>query len=764
MNANIILLFFTFLILAGCSNDQVKNTYNERAEQILLGLSTDEKLAQLKNYSFATIEHFVGTYGEVNHDSLKKYFPFGIGGINLGRDLEPEMYIKIANSIQEYNKTTRHKIPAMLIGEGLHGLMLRGATMYPQAIALGCSWDPVLLEQVYSATAAEASARGVKQLLSPVLDLARDPRFGRTEEMYSEDPYLAAMCGKAAVLGFQGRTEFPDSNHVAATLKHFVGHGQPEGGRNVAPVNISTYDLLNEHVYPFEVCIQAGVMSVMPSYNEINGLPNHGNKWLLNDLLCNQLSFNGLITADQNAIDEMFLTHSIVGSKAEAGKLALECGVDIDLRYRTGTYDEIKPLFDSGLIDIKHLDRAVKHLLILKLQLGLFEAKPADVNKLKEVNQCRKHIGLALESAEKSLVLLKNQGNVLPVDTLKLKTIAVIGPLAKGAHFGGYTAEPRHGVDVLEGIEQFSNKKFNVLYAEGCKIAKEESSFWHDNVQTPNDEELDKKLIAEAVKIARQSDVIILAIGETVSFCREAWGENHLGDRDDLNLLGRQDELVRELQKTQKPIVVLMFGGRPLSFNYVNETCPAIIQVFYPGQQGGNAIANVLFGRVNPSGKLSVTIPKSVGQIPCNYNRKPSRKRSYIYNVGSKPLYPFGFGLSYTNYVYSEMEVDKSQFHENDTVKVSVKVTNNGKMFGEEIVQLYIRDVVSAGVRPIMELKDFARVPLHPGETKSVVFYIHKAKLAYYNPQLKKVTDPGKFEIMIGSSSIDLQSAEIELN
>lgn len=730
-----------------------------RADLLLKQMTLGEKATQMRNCQYVKIQSYVSPDGIVNVDSLKKYFPDGVGGINVALDLEPEVYVNVVNSIQDYNlKNTRLAIPAMCIGEGLHGFMSNRATMYPQAIALGCTWDTVLLEKLFGATALEASARGVKQLLSPVLDLGRDPRFGRIEEMYSEDAYLAGACGRSAVYGFQGRNGVIDSIHCASTLKHFLGHGSPEGGRNLAPVYMSTFDILNDQLLPFAMCVEAGARGVMPSYNEINGLPNHGNKWLLQDILRKELGFNGLITADQNAIDVMYTTHAIVPSYADAAKLAIECGVELDLQYMTGTYNLIEELVTTGQLDIKYVDAAVKRQLTLKFELGLFENCKADINHTKEVTNCEAHKAIALEAAEKSTVLLKNENNTLPFDASKIKKVAVIGPLADDVHFGGYTSEPRRGVSVLDGIKAYGEGKFDVVFAEGCKIAKEQSSFWRDDVQTPNDEASDLKLIDEAVKAAKNSDVIVLAIGETVSFSREAWGENHVGDRENLDLLGRQDLLVDKLLKTGKPVVALMFGGRPLSFNYVNENVPAIFQVFYPGQEGGHALANLIFGDVNPSGKLGTTIPKSVGNLPCFYAHKPSRFRSYVYNVGENNLYPFGYGISYTNYQYGKPVIDQTEITISGSVKVSVDVTNSGSVAGEEVVQLYIRDKISSGVRPVKELKDFSRVALQPGQTKTVTFTVTPDKLAFYNLKSKKVVEPGEFEAMVGPNSQDVQT------
>jgi beta-glucosidase len=737
------------------SQDHVTKA-NQKAKQLLDKLTLEEKIAQLILPSHPVVQTFISGEGVISVDSLEKYFPHGVGGLNIDRNLPPETYVKVANSIQKYNQTRRVWVPALFVGEGLHGFMSRGATVFPQAIALGCTWDMDLLERLYSTAALEASARGVKMFLTPVLDIGREPRFGRIEEMYSEDTYLTAECGKAAVYGFQGRDGIPGPNQVAATLKHFVGHGIPEGGRNVAPVNISPYDLLNDHVAPFEACLEAGALAIMPSYNEINGVPNHGNQWLMNDILREKLGFKGVVIADQNAIDEMYRTHFSAQDAPDAALKAIHSNIDIDLRYTKGTFDHLDYLVSSGQLDEAVINRAVERVLTLKYIVNLFEKPFADASHMLKVTNSSEHKKIALEAAEKAMVLLKNEGNLLPLQSGKYKKVAVIGPNAKGVHFGGYTAEPRHGVDVLDGISQYAKGKFEVVYAEGCKIAKEESSFWRDDVHTPNDEASDLKLIKEAVDIAKTSDVIILAIGENVSFSREAWGENHLGDRDDLDLLGRQDLLVQSLLKTGKPIVALVFGGRPLSFNYVAENVPAIFQCFYLGQEGGHAVANIIFGETNPSGKLATTIPVSVGQIPCFYSRKPSRMRSYIYHPGSKPLYAFGHGLSYTTFEYANLRSQKDTIAMGESNIFWVDITNTGNKPGEEIVQMYIRDVVSEGVRPILELKGFDKVLLKPGETKTVAFKINPEKLEYYNPKLEKTIEKGQFNVFVGPNSFEL--------
>lgn len=713
MKLRLISLLCLSISISTLAQTQKKSDIDIKVENLISKMTLQEKKMQLQIRSFDGFKKFLKENGEMNSDSLTKYYPNGIGGLGIDINLEPEIYIKVLNSFQKWSTSRGQKIPIEFIGEGLHGYMARGATVFPQAIALGSTWDPELAERIYTVAALEASSRGIVQVYAPNLDLAREPRFGRTEEMFSEDPYLVAMMGNAEVNGFQGRSAKPDRNHVATTLKHYVGHGQPEGGRNTAPINISNYDLLNNDIFPFEYIIKhANPVSLMPSYNEIGGIPNHANPWLIKDVLRKQLGFKGFITSDQSAIEQIHALHSFAKSDSEAAKIAIENTIDLDLQFNTGPFNALDILVKSGQLEEKYINESLRKFLKFKYEMGLFDNPYADVAKMKAVTNTPENKKLALEAAEKALILLKNENNILPLDNKKIKTLAVIGPLAKGAHFGGYSAEPRHGIDVLEGLIAYAGKDFKVTYAEGCKLALEESSFWKDKVQTPNTIADDKRLIQEAVKVAKESDVIVLAIGETVAFSREAWGENHLGDRASLELLGLQNELVTELLATGKPIVAVLFGGRPLAINEIKKNVPAILQAFYLGQEGGQALANVLFGKVNPSGKLAITMPKSAGELPAYYNRQPSRMRSYIYE-NNEPIYPFGFGLSYTTYSYGKPTLDKTTISKTENITLTIPVTNTGKVAGEETVQLYIRDEISSGSRPIMELKDFTKVKLN---------------------------------------------------
>jgi beta-glucosidase len=758
-------ILLSFLISISTLAQAQKNPdIDTKVENLISKMTLQEKKMQLQIRSFDGFKKFLKENGEMNADSLTKYYPNGIGGLGIDINLEPEIYVKVLNSFQKWSTSRGQKIPIEFIGEGLHGYMARGATVFPQAIALGSTWDPELAERIFTVAALEASSRGVVQVYAPNLDLAREPRFGRTEEMFSEDPYLVAMMGNAEVNGFQGRSAKPDRNHVATTLKHFVGHGQPEGGRNTAPINISSYDLMNNDLFPFEYIIKhANPVSLMPSYNEIGGVPNHANPWLIKEILRKQLGFKGFITSDQSAIDQIHRLHSFAKSDSEAGKIAIENTIDLDLQFNTGSYDALDTLVKSGRLEEKYVNESLRKFLKFKYEKGMFDNPYADVTKMKAVTNTPENKKLALEAAEKAIVLLKNENTLLPLDSKKIKTLAVIGPLAKGVHFGGYTAEPRHGIDVLDGIIAYAGKDIKVTYAEGCKLALEESSFWADKVQTPNAIADDKRLIQEAVEVAKQSDVIVLAIGETVAFSREAWSETHLGDRSSLELLGLQNELVTALLATGKPIVAVLFGGRPLAINEIKKNVPAVLQAFYLGQEGGTALANVLFGKVNPSGKLAITMPKSTGELPAYYDRQPSRMRSYVYEV-NEPLFPFGFGLSYTTYSYGKPTLDKTSISKTENIMVTVPVSNTGKVAGEETVQLYIRDVVSSGSRPIMELKDFTKIKLNAGETKNISFTITPEKLMFYNYKLEKVLESGDFKVMVGPNSANVQTVKFTVN
>lgn len=735
----------------------------KRVADLLGRMTLDEKIAQLQGYrsddpqAWDAQGNFVGGKDAARLDRGAGSF-FSTAGLQPGQffRLTPRQAAQRTNAIQKYlTEKTRLGIPGFVFGEALHGFMSPGATSFPQAIALGGTWDPALLEQIFTATALEASARGTRQVLSPVLDLARDPRWGRTEECYGEDPYLVAQMAKAAIFGLQGRASAIDQHHVAVTLKHFAGHGQPEGGRNIAPVNYSEREFRETHLYPFEAAVrQANARSIMASYNEWDGVPNHVNHKLLTEILRGEWGFRGFVMSDGGGLDVLVENHHVAASVAQAGLLSLEAGLDYDLSSK-GAFTNLAEAVQAGRISEEVINRPVRNILRVKFECGLFENPFADVDLVEKVTNSPAHKALALKAAHEAMVLLKNDRQVLPFDAAKIKTLAVIGPNAADIHLGGYSAVPMQGVSVLAGLRDFAGTSIAVRYAEGCKLTLNKECNWRVN-ENPilSSPEEDRKLIAEAVQVAEQSDAVVLVLGNNELLDREAWSEEHLGDADSLDLVGRQNELAAAVLATGKPVAVLLVNGRPLSINEIAAHAPAIVECWYLGQETGRAVADVLFGKVNPSGKLTVTIPRSVGQLPCYYDHKPSRFRAYV-ATDSTSLFPFGFGLSYTTFEYQGLMVTPAAIAPNGTAEVSIEVVNTGTRPGDEIVQLYLHALASLPTRPVLELKDFARVTLAPGASRTVSFTLTPEKLAALGMDMKPVVQPGDFEVIVGRSSVD---------
>jgi beta-glucosidase len=724
---------------------------DERVADLLKRMTLEEKVAQL------TCLWPRGS--DIPLDALKN----GIGQIARQQEHKgPRESALFANSVQKYLvENTRLGIPAIFHDEILHGHMAQGSTSFPQPIALASSWDLDLINKVFTAAALETRARGGQQVLGPNLDLGREPRWGRTEETYGEDPYLVSRMGVAVIKAIQGRGPGVDNEHVIATAKHFAAHGQPEAGANVGPANFSERTLREVFLPSFEAAVkEAGVMSVMASYNEIDGVPSHMNHWLLQKILRDEWGFKGHVVADYYAIAQLQDLHHVAATKAEAAKLALEAGVDIELP-EPQAYPDLIELVKAGKISEATIDRAVARNLRAKFLVGLFENPYVDPDRAVAVTNSAAHQALAAEAARRSIVLLKNENNLLPLDRTRLKTLAVIGPNAAAVHLGGYSDNPGRGVSVLQGIKDKAGAGLNVVYAEGCKITKEGGN-WFADTSNPGDEGEDRKLIAEAVETAKSADVALLVLGGNEDTNKEAWADNHLGDRDSLELFGRQNDLVREVLATGKPTIVMLINGGPLAINYVAANVPAILEGFYLGQETGVAVADVLFGDYNPAGKLPISFPRSVGQLPIYYYQKPSGRRGYLF-ADKSPLFPFGHGLSYTTFSYSKPAISPAQITPNGQAKVSVAVTNTGKRAGDEIVQLYIHDLVSSVTRPVIELKDFKRISLQPGETKTVEFTITPDKLWFYDLNMKRVVEPGTFEIMVGPSSVQHQAVKLDI-
>jgi beta-glucosidase len=693
----------------------------------------------------------------------------GAGSVYGGGDRlmhNPRRTVQRNDSVQKYMvERTRLGIPVFIFAEALHGFMAAGATSFPQAIALGSTWDTPLVERVFTVAGQEASARGVRQVLSPVLDLARDPRWGRFEECYGEDPYLVSRMGMAAVFGLQGRGPTIDQEHVAVTLKHFAGHGQPEGGRNIAPVNYSEREFRTNHLYPFEMAVKvAHAHSLMASYNEWDGVPNHVNHKLLTGILRDEWGFNGFVMSDGGGIDVVYEDHLAAAGPAEAGVLAIEAGVDYDLGGKGRCFSTLAEEERASKVSMAAIDRAAAGILRVKFLCGMFDHPYVDPDLAARVTHTDEHKALARKAADEAMILLKNEGHVLPFDPARIKTLAVIGPDAAEVHLGGYSAVPMEGVSVLEGIRNFAGSSFKVTYAEGCKLTANHESGWMAEVNpVMNDAADDSRLMDEAVAVAVKADAIVLVLGENELLRREAWNENHLGDRDTLDLVGRQEELARAILATGKPVAVLLINGGPLTVNYLQAHAPAIIEGWYLGEETGDAVADVLFGKVSPSGRLTVTFPRSVGQLPDYYDHKPSRFRDYVLS-DSTPLYPFGYGLSYSTFGYSNLRVEPAMISAGNTASVSVDVRNIGAMRADEVVQLYIHAVVSLPTRPVEELKDFTRITLDPGETRTVTFALTPDKLEAFDLQMKRRVQPGDFEILVGKSSVDVLKSTLRVD
>lgn len=732
----------------------------QRTADLLSRMTLEEKIAQMSLLSWAA----EAILEEGNLDRWQAAFKHGVGAVSrLGLHRTPRATALFYNQVQKFLlEQTRLGIPAFAIDEVLHGLMAQGSTSFPQAIGLASTWNPDLVQEVFTATARETRARGGNYALTPVLDLARDPRWGRTEETYGEDPYLASRIGVAAIRGLQGDQRPIDDEHVIATAKHFAVHGQPEAGNNSAPTNYAERDIREVFLKPFEAAItEAHVQSVMASYNEVDGIPVHVNTWLLRDILREEWGFEGFITSDGGGIGQLITEHHVAADNAEAARLALQTGLDFELDSCFPTLlDQVR----AGIAPEALIDRAVTRVLRAKFLLGLFEQPYVDPDRAEQITNCADHQALALKAAHQAIVLLKNAGALLPLDRTQLRSIAVIGPNAADFHPGGYSVEPPYSISVLEGIRRKVGDDVKVLYAEGCRITEGVQGWqaWWKNAVLPSDSAEDAVRIAEAVTVAKSADAALVVVGENESTCREGWNADHLGDRDSLDLIGRQDELVQAIVATGTPTIVLLINGRPLSVNWIAENVPAILEGWYLGQETGRAVANVLFGDVNPGGKLPITFPRSVGQLPVFYNHKPSAKRGYLFN-SHVPLFPFGHGLSYTTFEYRDLRVTPAQIEPDGTAQLSVTVANIGTRAGDEVVQLYVRDRVSSVTRPVKELKGFQRITLAPGAAQAIEFEITPDQLSFLNAQLERVVEPGRFDLMVGGSSEKIQVVQLEV-
>jgi len=782
----IVIVAFTSFI-TGCK-EQIPSYKNinlpieERVADLLTRMTLEEKAAQMVAADKEVKDSiFVGENGEISFGNIKDAFPNGLGQVTrlsetrggqsqtiqgAGKPLTPRENALLSNQLQKYFiENSRLGIPVIFHEECLHGLVAAHTTSFPHPIAMAGTFNPELVNKVYSVIAKETRLRGGHQALTPVVDITRDARWGRVEETFGEDTYLTTQIGINAIKGFQGEGPNINGEHIAATLKHFAAHGQAENGTNAAPANYSERVLREVHFRPFQDIIKhAGAKSVMTTYHEIDGVPVSANKWLVTDLLRGEWGFTGFVVSDYFAIREMHQrngigAHRVAADGKHAAQLAIEAGVNIELPF-PDCYKHVVELVQEGKIQERTIDKLVGEMLKVKFELGLFDNPYVDPDAAEKYCGSQENRVIAKEAALQSIVLLENKNNAVPLDISKLKKIAVIGPNANKNNPGGYTGTPEYYTTVFEGIKQKAGDKIMVSYAEGCRITIG-GSWVEDKITLPDANE-EKQKIAEAVQVAGNSDVVVLVIGGNEQTSREAWSFTHMGDRADLGLIGAQNDLIDALHATGKPIVAFLINGSPLAIQNLIDKASAIYECWYPGQESGNAIADVLFGDYNPGAKLAISFPRSAGHIPSYYNHKPSARRGYVFDDVT-PLYPFGYGLSYTNFEIKNVRFEKETIGLEENVKVFADVTNAGKMKGDEVVQMYIRDELSTVTRPVKELKDFKRISLEPGETKTVELEINPEKLKYWNIDMEFVVDPGEFTVMVGNSSADKDLQSVKL-
>ena len=752
---------------------------HERVDDLLRRMTIEEKigqLIQLYGWEVYTNDNGCITLTESFKEEMKTW---GIGslygtlradpwtGVTLDTGLSPREGAEAVNQIQRFAvEETRLGIPILIGEECSHGHMAIGATVFPVPLSLGSTWNVPLYERMCKATAAETRSQGGAVTYSPVLDVVRDPRWGRTEECFGEDSYMIGEMAVAAVKGMQGETlDAPDS--IGVTLKHYAGYGSSEGGRNAAPVHMGLRELHDVDLPPFEKAVAAGALSLMTAYNEIDGVPCTSSHYLLTELLRDKWGFDGFVITDCGAIDMLKDGHNVAADGESASQLALQAGVDMEMsgsmfrKYLLKAYEQQK-------ISMEDIDNAVSRVLHAKFRLGLFEQPYTDPAYAEAVIGCDEHKQLAHQLAVEGTVLLKNKEGILPLQREKKQRIAVIGPNADRIYnqLGDYTSpQPREQIStVLDGVRsKLQDTECEVLYAPGCRV-KDDS----------------REGIAQAVACAADADLTVLVLGS--SSARD-FGEGTIDlrtgasiitdtptsemdcgegvDRAQLNLSGVQLELAQQIHQLGKPMIVVYINGRPIVEPWIDEHADAILEAWYPGQAGGQAIADLLFGDENPSGKLTITIPKHTGQLPISYNlKRTSLNRRYV-ETDLKPRYPFGFGLSYTEFKLEDVHVNHPRIRTNETTEVQVKVTNTGDRAGAEVVQLYITDKSSSVTRPKMELKGFEKVWLAPGESRIVTLPIGFEQLSLINMACERVVEPGEFIISVGNSSEQITSVSL---
>lgn len=731
---------------------------NRFIDDLMKKMTLEEKIGQLNLPVTGEI-----TTGQAKSSDVAKRIRAGeVGGLFNLKGVE-----RIRDVQKQAVEESRLGIPLLFGMDVIHGY----ETVFPIPLGLSCTWNMKAVEESARIAAVESSADGICWTFSPMVDISRDPRWGRVSEGNGEDPYLGAAIAKAMVRGYQGK-DMSRNDEIMACVKHFALYGAGEAGRDYNTVDMSHQRMFNEYMLPYQAAVDAGVGSAMASFNEVDGIPATGNKWLMTDVLRKQWGFDGFVVTDYTGITEM--TDHGMGDTQAVAALALNAGVDMDM-VSDAFVGTLKKSLAEGKVTEKAIDDACRRILEAKYKLGLFENpyKYCDVKRAKRQIFTKKHRDVARKIASESLVLLKNEDNVLPLD--KKGTIAVVGPLADSrSNMPGtwsVAAVLKNATSLAEGLKAVAGDKAEILTAKGCNLmadAEYEKRATMFGRSLHRDNRSDKELLDEALAVAAKSDVVVAALGES----SEMSGESSC--RTNLEMTDTQRILLQELLKTGKPVVLVLFTGRPLVLNWEQANVPAILNVWFAGSEAGLAIGDVLFGDVNPSGKLTTTFPKSVGQIPLFYNHKNTGRpladgawfqkfRSNYIDIDNEPLYPFGFGLSYTTFSYSDVALDKTSMTDKGELTATVTVTNTGKRDGAEVVQLYIRDLVGSVTRPVKELKGFEKIFLKAGESKKVSFKITPESLKFYNYNLDFVCEPGDFEVMIGRDSQDVKKATFKL-
>ena len=717
-----------------------------RVQDLLSRMTLEEKINQLRHvHAYSIMED-----GKINKDKLEELLQGKSKGFIEAITLPGEECQVLMNEVQHYMLTkTRLGIPIFTVTESLHGSVHDGSTIFPQAIALGSTFNPALAYSMASSIARELEAQGIKQSLTPVIDVCRDLRWGRVEECFGEDPFLVSRMGVAQVKGYL-------DNHVSPMIKHFGAHASPVGGLNLASVSCGERELLSIYLKPFETVVkEAKPWAVMSSYNSWNNQPNSSSSYLMTELLRNQWGFQGYVYSDWGAIGMLNYFHKTAQNSADAALQALTAGLDAEAS--DNCYAELQQLVENGLLDAKYIDQAVSRILRAKFEMGLFEYSLPQKDSYSKKVHTDAHVALARKIAEESVVLLQNNNDILPLDVNELKSIAVIGPNANQVQFGDYTwsRDNRDGVTLFAALKQKLGSQVTLNYAQGCDLVTDNRTGF-----------------SEALSAAQNSDVCIVVVGSASASLARDYSNATCGegfDLNDLTLPGVQEDLVKAVYATGKPTIVVLLSGKPFAIPWIKEHVPGIIAQWYPGEQGGLALADVILGNVNPSGKLNYSFPQSVGHLPCYYNYLPTDKgfyrapgsrnkpgKDYVFS-SPESLWAFGHGLSYTHFDYLSAAVSKENYQKEDTIEVDVTVRNSGDCDGKEVVQVYVRDVVSSIVTPVQELKGFEKVFIKKGDTVNVRIRIPVMELALYDKRMMKVVEPGLFELQIGSASNDIR-------